>query len=112
LVPGNYAREEWGGLESVMMTQTRSWLRENSTLVYFLVAQAIAVGGGAAALIAYSVRLETRVHIMETRGAEYTVARMDEMKQRIAILEIQIKNNAESIVRIVNVMTRELGKNP
>jgi len=91
-----------------MMTMTRSWIKENSTLVYFLVAQAIAVGGGAAALIAYSVRLETRVHIMETRGAEYTVARMEEMKLRIAKLEQLVEKNNDSINRIVNVMTKEL----
>ena len=95
-----------------MMTMTRSWIKENSTLVYFLVAQAIAVGGGAAALIAYSVRLETRVHIMETRGAEYTVARMEEMKLRIAKLEQLVEKNNDSINRIVNVMTRELHISP
>jgi hypothetical protein len=92
------------------MTQTRSFFRENSTLIYFLIAQAIAVGGGAAALIAYSVRLETRVMIMETRGAEYTVARMEEMKLKIHGLEQQIEKNEESIKRIIDVMTRELGK--
>jgi hypothetical protein len=95
-----------------MMTMTRSWIKENSTLVYFLVAQAIAVGGGAAALIAYSVRLETRVHIMETRGAEYTVARMEEMKLRIAKLEQLVEKNNDSINRIVNVMTKELHISP
>jgi len=94
------------------MTMTRSWIKENSTLVYFLVAQAIAVGGGAAALIAYSVRLETRVHIMETRGAEYTVARMEEMKLRIAKLEQLVEKNNDSINRIVNVMTKELHISP
>jgi hypothetical protein len=95
-----------------MMTIARSWIKENSTLVYFLIAQAIAVGGGAAALIAYSVRLETRVSIMETRGAEYTVARMDEMKQRITVLEGEIRRNADRIDRVVDAMTRELGKKP
>ena len=89
-----------------------SWVKENSTLIYFLVAQLIAVGGGAAALIAYSVRLETRVQIMEERGAAYTVARMDEMKLKIAVLEQQIEKNEESIKRIVDTMTRELGKTP
>ena len=62
-----------------MVEEARSWFRENQTMVLFLIAQAIAIGAAAAALIAYSVKLETRVHIMETRGAEYTVARMEEM---------------------------------
>ena len=94
----------------MMVEQARSWFRQNSTLIYFLIAQAIAVGGGAAALIAYSVRLETRVETMETRGAHYTVARMDEMRLRINSLEQQIEKNEDSIKRIVDVMTRELGK--
>ena len=56
------------------MDQAKSWLKENSTLAAFLIAQVLAIGAAAAAMIAYSVKLETRVHIMETRGAEYTVA--------------------------------------
>ena len=93
-----------------MVEQARTWFRQSSTLIYFLIAQAIAVGGGAAAIIAYSVRLETRVMIMETRGAHYTVARMDEMKLKINSLEEKIDKNEDSIKRIIDVMTRELGK--
>jgi hypothetical protein len=86
----------------------KSWFRENSTLIYFLIAQLIAIGTGGAAMLAYFTKLETRVSIMETRGAEYTVARMDEMKLKIAVLEEQIERNEESIKRIVN----EYLKNP
>jgi len=93
-----------------MVDQLRSWFRENHTLVIFLVAQAIAVGTAAAAILAYSVRLETRVSIMETRGAHYTVARMDEMKQRITVLEESVRKNERSIERIVDVMTGGLKK--
>jgi hypothetical protein len=93
-----------------MVDQLRSWFRENHTLVIFLIAQAIAVGTAAAAILAYSVRLETRVSIMETRGAAYTVGRMDEMKQRITVLEQNIKKNEASIERIVDAMTRGLAK--
>lgn len=93
-----------------MVDQLRSWFRENHTLVIFLIAQAIAVGTAAAAILAYSVRLETRVSIMETRGAEYTVARMEEMKQRITVLEQNIKKNESSIERIVDIMTKGLAK--
>lgn len=92
------------------MSELRSWVRENSTLVYFLIAQLIAIGGGAAAMIAYSVRLETRVHIMETRGAEYTVARMEEMKQRITVLEQRINRNSESVERIINEYLKDRPK--
>jgi len=95
-----------------VVEQARSWLKENSTLVLFLVAQLIALGAAATTILAYSVKLETRVHIMETRGAEYTVARMEEMKQRITVLEQGIKQNEYSINRIIAIMTRDLGKTP
>jgi hypothetical protein len=89
-----------------------AWLRQNSTLFYFLVAQFIAMGAGAASVLAYMVKLEVRVHTMETRGAEYTVARMDDLKLRIAQLEQASKKNEESIQRIIDVMTRELRIQP
>jgi hypothetical protein len=89
-----------------MVDQLRSWFRENHTLVIFLIAQAIAVGTAAAAILAYSVRLETRVSIMETRGAEYTVARMEEMKQRITVLEQSQQANAARLERVVDIMTK------
>lgn len=92
------------------MTSAKSWFQENHTLAYFLLAQLIAVATGAAAILAYAVKLETRVHIMETRGAEYTVDRMNKFDQRITVLEQHIKHNEHSIQRIVEVMTRELGK--
>lgn len=91
-----------------MTDDLRTWWRDNHTLIIFLGAQALALGAAATAVIAYSVKLETRVHIMETRGAEYTVARMEEMKQRIAVLETHIKENKTSIDRIVEIMLREL----
>ena len=93
-----------------MMMQARSWFRENQTLVYFLFAQAVAVATAAAAILAYSVRLETRVSIMETRGAEYTVARMEEMKQRITVLEQNQQKNGAQLERIIDILTRELGQ--
>ena len=95
-----------------MVQEAKSWLRDNSTLIYFLIAQFIALGAGAASILAYMVKLETRTHIMETRGAEYTVARMEEMKLKIAALEHQIEKNENSINRIVDVMTKRLNINP
>jgi len=95
-----------------MVEQARTWFRQNSTLIYFLIAQFIAIGGGAASILAYMVKLETRVSIMETRGAEYTVARMEEMKLKIHGLEQQIEQNERSINRIVDVMTKKLNVSP
>ena len=40
------------------MTGLKSWIRDNSALVYFLIAQAIAIGAAGVSIIAYSVRLE------------------------------------------------------
>lgn len=88
----------------------RSWFKENQTLVMFLVAQAVAFGAAGASIIAYYVKMETRVSIMETRGAEYTVARMNGFDQRITVLEQKIDKNTDSITRIVNIMTRDLPK--
>jgi len=42
------------------------------------------------------------VSIMETRGAEYTVARMDEMKQRITVIEEKIDKNSAQIDRLID----------
>ena len=93
-----------------MVDQLKSWFQQNHTLVMFLGAQLVAMGAGAAWVIAYSVKLETRVSIMETRGAEYTVDRMNRIDQRITVLEQQIKKNEASIERIVDVMTGGLKK--
>jgi uncharacterized coiled-coil protein SlyX len=80
--------------------------------MYFLVAQFIALGAAGASMLAYMVKLETRVHTMETRGAEYTVARMDELKLKIATLENDIAKNGARLERIVDIMTKRLNINP
>jgi exopolysaccharide biosynthesis protein len=90
----------------------KSWIKENHTLVMFLIAQLIAIGIGGASLIAYYVKMENRVHTMETRGAEYTVARLAKIEERLTILEGMTKSNKDSIDRIVAIMTRDLGKTP
>jgi len=95
-----------------MVEEARSWFRENQTLVLFLLAQAIAIGAAAAAVIAYSVKLETRVSIMETRGAEYTVARMSKIDERLTVLEGAIKENTNRIERVVEIMLRDREKKP
>jgi hypothetical protein len=93
-----------------MVEASKSFFREHSAILLALGAQFVAVGAAAASLLAYMVRLETRVSIMEERGAAYTVSRMDEMKLKINGLETQIEQNENSIKRVIDVMTRELGK--
>jgi hypothetical protein len=84
------------------------WLRDNSTLIYFLIAQAIAIGATVISLIAYSVRLETRVTTLEVRGSPH----LGVIDNRLTVLESQTRDNKEAIDRIIGVMTRELGKKP
>ena len=93
-----------------MVEGAKSWVKENHTLVMFLLAQFLAIGAGAASILAYAVKLETQVTTMEVRGAAYTVARMDEMKLKINSLETRIERNEDTLKRVVDVMTRELGK--
>jgi hypothetical protein len=92
-----------------MMIDTRSaksWFQDNQTLVYFLVAQAIALGAVAVSIIAYSVRLETRVNTLEVRGSPH----LAEINNRLTVLESQTQTSKQSIDRIVEIMTRELRK--
>ena len=96
-----------------MNDKVKSWLSEHqTTLIVFLLGQLLVVGAAGASFLAYMTRLEVRVHTMETRGAEYTVLRMEEMKIRISKLEQSIDANEASIKRIVDVMTRELHISP
>jgi hypothetical protein len=86
----------------------RAWFKENQTLVYFLVAQAIAIGAAGISIITYSVRLETRVTTLEVRGSPHLAV----IDNRLTVLESQTRDNKEALDRIIAVMTRELGKKP
>ena len=85
-----------------MMMQARSWLKENQTLVYFLIAQAIAAGTVLVSLIAYSVRLEARVATLEVRGSPH----LNVIENRLTLLESQMRSNKESVERIVDKLTK------
>jgi hypothetical protein len=91
-----------------MMTVARSWLKENATLVYFLIAQAIAIGAAGLSVTAYMVRLETRVNTLEVRGSPH----LSDINNRLTVLESSTKDNKASINRIVDVMTKELHVSP
>lgn len=87
-----------------MMTSVRSWFKDNQTLVYFLIAQAIAIGAAVLSMTAYMVRLETRVLTLEVRGSPHLAV----IDNRLTVLESQTKSNKESIDRISEIMLREL----
>jgi len=91
-----------------MVQQATSWIKDNQTLVIFLVAQLAAMGAGAAWVIAYSVKLETRVAIMETRGAEYSVQRMNAMANQITVLEQKITQNEQRIGRLLDQYLKDV----
>jgi uncharacterized coiled-coil protein SlyX len=90
------------------MTELRSWLRDNSTLVYFLVAQSLAAAAIAVSMITYSVNLENRVTTLEVRGSPH----LAEINNRLTVTEKETQANAARLDRVIEVMTRELGKKP
>jgi uncharacterized coiled-coil protein SlyX len=90
------------------MTELKAWIKANATLVYFLIAQAVAIGATVLSMTAYMVRLETRVATLETRGSPH----LSTIDNRLTVLEAKTSDNKEAIDRIVGVMTRKLNINP
>jgi uncharacterized coiled-coil protein SlyX len=90
------------------MTELKSWLRENQTLVYFLVAQALAIGAVGISIVTYSVNLENRVTTLEVRGSPH----LAEINNRLTVTEKETQANKDRLDRVIEVMTRELGKKP
>ena len=93
-----------------MVEEVRSWVKENSTLVYFLIAQMLAFGAAAASILTYAVKLENRVHTMETRGAEYSVARMAKMEERITVIEQKMVANEVIMKRLIDEFVKDRQK--
>ena len=91
-----------------MMMVARSWLKENSTLVYFLIAQFLAIGAAVLSMTAYMVRLETRVQTLETRGSSH----LGEINNRLTVTEKETSANSARIERMTDIMTRNLNINP
>lgn len=87
-----------------MMTIARSWVKENATLVYFLIAQAIALLSLFTYGLSYMVRLETRVNTLEIRGSPH----LADINTRLTVLEGLTKTNKDSIEKIAEIMLREL----
>jgi hypothetical protein len=88
------------------MEKATSWFKEHLAAV--LIGEAAAVAGVLVSLIAYSVRLEARVSTLEIRGSPH----LERIDHRLTSLESAIKDNTARIDRVVDVMTRELGKKP
>jgi hypothetical protein len=90
------------------MTELKTWVRANSTLVYFLIAQAIAIGAAVLSMTVYMTNLEARVVTLEVRGSPH----LGDINNRLTVLESKTSDNKEALDRIVTIMTRELHISP
>jgi hypothetical protein len=86
----------------------KSWFKEHSTLLYFLIAQAIGIGAAVLSMVSYMVNLEARVAILETRGSPH----LNEINTRLTVLEKTTEANKEGLERVKDIMTRRLNINP
>lgn len=91
-----------------MIDKVRSWVSENTTLLIFLVGQALAIATAGVAFTAYMVRLETRVEALEVRGSPHLAA----INNRLTVTEKETEANKARIERIVDTMTKELHISP
>jgi uncharacterized coiled-coil protein SlyX len=91
-----------------MMTSVRSWFADNQALVYFLVAQGVAIGAAVLSITAYMVELEARVTTLEVRGSPH----LAEINNRLTVTEKETQANKQRLERIVDVMTKRLNINP
>jgi uncharacterized coiled-coil protein SlyX len=85
------------------MTEIKGWLRNNSGLIYFLIAQATLFGGLAFSGWGYMVRLEQRMSTLEIRGSPH----LNVIDNRLTVLESQSANNKERLDRLVDMATKK-----
>ena len=80
----------------------KTWFHDNQTLVYFLIAQAVAISTTGVSLIAYMVKLETRVAILEVRGSPH----LAEINTRLTVLEGSTQDNKQRLDKMAEIMTK------
>jgi uncharacterized coiled-coil protein SlyX len=59
-------------------------------------------------MTAYMVKLEARVDTLEVRGSPH----LAEINNRLTVTEKETEANEQRLNRVIEVMTRELGKKP
>jgi hypothetical protein len=91
-----------------MMTTAGSWLKENSTLIYFLAAQMFALVSVGAYGLSYMVTLEGRVQTLELRGSSH----LADINNRLTVTEKETEANKKSLTRIIDTMTKDLHISP
>ena len=87
-----------------MVDQVKSWVKENQTLVFFLIAQLIALVSAMAYVVNWKADLESRVHILEDRGSPH----LAQINNRLTVTEKETQANSARIDRVVEIMLREL----
>ena len=87
-----------------MVEQATSWVKQNATLVYFLVGQLLAIFAGLAYIVNWKADLEGRIHILEERGSPH----LSSINNRLTVTEKETEANKARIDRIVEIMLREL----
>jgi hypothetical protein len=90
------------------VVDAKNWIKENATLIYFLIAQAIAIGAAVLSMTAYMVRLETRVATLEVRGSPH----LSDINNRLTVLEAATRDNKQRLDKVTDIMTRKLNINP
>jgi hypothetical protein len=90
------------------VVDAKNWIKENATLIYFLIAQAIAIGAAVLSMTAYMVRLETRVSTLEVRGSPH----LSDINNRLTVLEAATRDNKQRLDKVTDIMTRKLNINP
>jgi uncharacterized coiled-coil protein SlyX len=87
-----------------MIEKVQSWISQN----HFLVAQGIATGAAVISLVIYMTNLESRLATLEIRGSPH----LQEINNRLTVLESTTKDNKDRLQKIVDVMTKELHISP
>jgi hypothetical protein len=90
------------------VTELKSWLQSNSTLVYFLIAQFLAISTAGLTFTAYMTQLESRLATLENRGSSH----LADINNRLTVTEKETEANQKRIERIVDIMTKKLNINP
>ena len=91
-----------------MVEGAKSWLKDNATLVYFLIGQGILVVGAGFSLTTYMVNLENRVATLEIRGSPH----LSEINNRLTVLESKTTDNKQRLDHVIDIMTKELHISP
>jgi hypothetical protein len=91
-----------------MMTEVRSWAKENSTLIYFLIGQAViivtALVSLSMAIASYRAETEARIKTLEVRGSPH----LEEINRRLTVTESETKTNKLMLEQIKEVLLRDL----